>query len=306
MGFPFKCFLVAYKGYHQIQMSKEDKEKTSFYTDQGTYCYTKMLFRLKNAGAIYKRLVDLENGTHGANIRKGFGGFLWLTSRHNGHIQKVGGFGSLDTMGQNLEAYVDDMVIKRNTEQEMIMDINKPSSTFKRANPKKTTAVTDMQSLKTLKEIQSLSGKLAVLNRFLSRSVERALPFFETLKNITNENKDDYRWAEDAKRAFQEMKTLIIKLPKMTTPLPKEALFVYLAASKYMNAIKGQHGRMDLVYKWSIKMEGSGCWSCSDQPTGTEYTRPPNSTQDEGTSTEGKGRLKAGSLPVKWQVHGKQ
>ncbi|GJV64084.1 reverse transcriptase domain-containing protein [Tanacetum coccineum] len=54
-----------------------------------------------------------------------------------------------------------------------------------RANPKKTKAVADMQSPKTLKEMQSLSGKLAALNRFLSRSARRALPFFDTLKNIT-------------------------------------------------------------------------------------------------------------------------
>nr|GEY04417.1 reverse transcriptase domain-containing protein [Tanacetum cinerariifolium] len=58
MGLPFKCFLDAYKGYHQIQMSKEDEEKTTFYIDQGTYHYTKMPFRLKNAGATYQRLVD--------------------------------------------------------------------------------------------------------------------------------------------------------------------------------------------------------------------------------------------------------
>ncbi|GKC41075.1 hypothetical protein Tco_1053459 [Tanacetum coccineum] len=31
-GFPFKCFLDAYKVYHQIQMAKEDKEKTTFIT----------------------------------------------------------------------------------------------------------------------------------------------------------------------------------------------------------------------------------------------------------------------------------
>ncbi|GJX70641.1 hypothetical protein Tco_0307812 [Tanacetum coccineum] len=58
MGFPFKCFLDTYKGYHQIQMSKEDEDKTAFYTDQGTYCYNKMSFGLKNAGATYQRLVD--------------------------------------------------------------------------------------------------------------------------------------------------------------------------------------------------------------------------------------------------------
>ena len=50
-----------------------------------------------------------------------------------------------------------------------------------RANPKKTRAIANMQSPKSLKEMQSLSGKLAALNRFLSKSAERSLPFFETL-----------------------------------------------------------------------------------------------------------------------------
>ncbi|GJV32383.1 hypothetical protein Tco_1392783 [Tanacetum coccineum] len=58
VGFRYKCFLDAYKGYHQVQMAQDDEEKTAFYTDQGTYCYTKMPFGLKNARATYQRLVD--------------------------------------------------------------------------------------------------------------------------------------------------------------------------------------------------------------------------------------------------------
>ncbi|GKB02018.1 reverse transcriptase domain-containing protein [Tanacetum coccineum] len=111
------------------------------------------------------------------------------------------------------------------------INLRQPSEGI-RANPKKTKAVADMQSLNTLKEMQSLSGKLAALNRFLSRFAERALPFFKTLKNITKENKDDYRWTVDAERAFQEMKKLIIELPTLTTLGLKETLYVYLAASK--------------------------------------------------------------------------
>nr|GFA12522.1 reverse transcriptase domain-containing protein [Tanacetum cinerariifolium] len=34
-GYPFKCFLDAYKGYHQIQMAAADEEKTAFHTGQG-------------------------------------------------------------------------------------------------------------------------------------------------------------------------------------------------------------------------------------------------------------------------------
>ncbi|GJS99511.1 hypothetical protein Tco_0820681 [Tanacetum coccineum] len=57
-GYPFKCFLDPYKGYHQIEMAESDEEKMAFHTSQGVYCYTKMPFGLKNAGATYQGLVD--------------------------------------------------------------------------------------------------------------------------------------------------------------------------------------------------------------------------------------------------------
>ncbi|GKB06437.1 reverse transcriptase domain-containing protein [Tanacetum coccineum] len=57
-GYPLKCFLDAYKGYHQIKMAEEDEEKTAFITSQGIFYYIKMPFGLKNAEATYQRLVD--------------------------------------------------------------------------------------------------------------------------------------------------------------------------------------------------------------------------------------------------------
>ncbi|GJW52479.1 reverse transcriptase domain-containing protein, partial [Tanacetum coccineum] len=90
-GYPFKCFLDAYKGYHQIQMAESDEEKTAFHTNQGVYWYTKMPFGLKNAGATYQRLVD-----------KAFD----------------------NQVGRNIEVYVDDLVIKSHTEAEMLRDID--------------------------------------------------------------------------------------------------------------------------------------------------------------------------------------
>nr|GEY06105.1 reverse transcriptase domain-containing protein [Tanacetum cinerariifolium] len=59
-GYPFKCFLDAYKGYHRIQLAESDEEKMAFHTGQGVYCYTKMPFGLKNAGATYQRLIPLK------------------------------------------------------------------------------------------------------------------------------------------------------------------------------------------------------------------------------------------------------
>nr|GEX35730.1 reverse transcriptase domain-containing protein [Tanacetum cinerariifolium] len=78
----------AYKGYHQIQLAAADEEKIAFHTGEGVYCYTKMPFGLKNAGATYQRLMD-----------KAFE----------------------SKMGQNIEVYVDDLVVKSHTEAEMTL-----------------------------------------------------------------------------------------------------------------------------------------------------------------------------------------
>nr|GFA25403.1 reverse transcriptase domain-containing protein [Tanacetum cinerariifolium] len=209
-------------------MAEEDKEKTAFYTDQGTYCYTKMLFRMKNAGATYQRLGD---STFQSQI------------------------------GRNLKAYVDNMVIKSKDEKMLLADIaetfdnlkkinmklNPKKCSFRvkegnflgymvtsegfRANPKKTKDLADLQSPRTLKEMQSLSEKLASLNRFFAKSAERSLPFFNTLKNIIKENKREYRWMEEAEEAFQQIKKLILDHPSLTSPWPKETLYAYLTVS---------------------------------------------------------------------------
>ncbi|GKC01008.1 reverse transcriptase domain-containing protein [Tanacetum coccineum] len=171
--YPFKCFLDAYKGYHQIQMAEKDEENTAFHTPQGVYCYTKMPFGLKNAEATYQRLVD-----------KAFD----------------------KQVGRNLEVYVDDLVIKSHTKEELLRDIKEMFCTLRKINmklnPKKCTfgavegmflgyvvgpegikpcpdkvdAVLQLPSPRTIKEVQSLNGKLTGLNRFLSKSVEKSLP----------------------------------------------------------------------------------------------------------------------------------
>nr|GEW84605.1 hypothetical protein [Tanacetum cinerariifolium] len=125
-------------------------------------------------------------------------------------------------IGRNLEAYVDDMVIKSRNEKMLLADIAETFDILKKinmklnpkkcsfgveerkflgyvvtsegviANPKKTKAMADLQNPRTLKEMQSLNGKLASLSRFLAKSSKRSLPFLNTLKNITKENKHEY------------------------------------------------------------------------------------------------------------------
>ncbi|XP_071718305.1 uncharacterized mitochondrial protein AtMg00860-like [Rutidosis leptorrhynchoides] len=99
-----------------------------------------------------------------------------------------------------------------------------------RANPKKIDAIENMASPRNKKEVQSLTGKLAALTRFLSKFTERSLPFFGTLKNFLK--KTDFKWSEEAEVAFQEMKKLLKELPTMTALIARETLILYLAASK--------------------------------------------------------------------------
>nr|GEY00639.1 reverse transcriptase domain-containing protein [Tanacetum cinerariifolium] len=86
-----------------------------------------------------------------------------------------------DQIGQNLEAYIDDEVIKRIFEEDMVKDYKRPLTGI-RANRLKVKAVTDLEPPRTLKDIPSLNKMLAALSRFLSKGVEKSLPFSRHLK----------------------------------------------------------------------------------------------------------------------------
>ncbi|GKG20449.1 hypothetical protein Tco_0380250 [Tanacetum coccineum] len=70
--------------------------------------------------------------------------------------------------------------------------------------PDKTEVVLQLPSPWTIKEVQSLNGKLASLNRFISKSAEKSLPLFKTLKKCIK--KSDFHWTLEAEQAFKQLK----------------------------------------------------------------------------------------------------
>ena len=78
-GYALLSFLDCYSGYHQIALKEQDQSKTSFITPFGAYFYKTMSFGLKNVGATYQRAIQMCLG---------------------------------DQIGENVEAYVDDVVVK--------------------------------------------------------------------------------------------------------------------------------------------------------------------------------------------------
>ena len=67
-----------------------------------------------------------------------------------------------------------------------------------RANPEKTKAIISMVEPSTKKEVQKLTRRISALNRFISKSVERSLPFFKALRD-----KDKVEWGPEQSEAFQ-------------------------------------------------------------------------------------------------------
>ena len=179
VGHELLKFMDAFSDYKQINMDPDNQEKTSFVTGQGTYCYRVMPFGLKNAGATYQRLV-------------------------NRMFQRQ--------IGASMEVYIDDMLVKSTTAElhlahlaeafqilkEYNMKLNPAKCAFGvsakkflgfivnnrgiEANPDKIKAMLDMPSPSSITEVQRLTGRIAALSRFVSRSSNTCQPFFQIMK----------------------------------------------------------------------------------------------------------------------------
>lgn len=59
-------------------------------------------------------------------------------------------------------------------------------------NPGKVEAILNMPKLTCMGDVQRLTGLVIALNRFMSRSVKRCLPFLKKLSKVPN-----FEWSED-------------------------------------------------------------------------------------------------------------
>jgi hypothetical protein len=215
-------FLDAYSGFHQIQMSREDRKHTAFVTVDWLYCYVVMTYGLKNALPTFVRAMS-----------KTFG----------------------DLIRDKVEFYVDDIVVKTKRGSTLVEDLtlvfdklratrtklNPDKCVFGisagkllgflvsyrgiEVNPKKIIAIEAMRPPTRVKDVQKLTGSLAALSRFISRLAERALPFFKLLRKSGS-----FSWSKEAEQAFQELNHHLVSLPILVAPEPEEPLYLYIAA----------------------------------------------------------------------------
>ena len=92
-------------------------------------------------------------------------------------------------------------------------------------NSKKIRAIMELESPRTIKEVQSLNGKIAALNKFVSRATNRCLPFFCTLRR-------SFEWTDECQTTFDNLKTYISSSLLLSPSKPGEELYLYLAVSQ--------------------------------------------------------------------------
>lgn len=121
------------------------------------------------------------------------------------------------------------------------------------ANPEKVRAIIDMASPKIVKDVQKLTGRIAALNRFVSRATDKCLPFFKTLKQA-------FAWTDECEVAFQELKQYLSSPPLLSPSKEGENLYLYLAVSTsaISAALIREEGKKQLpVYYVSQAFQGA-------------------------------------------------
>ncbi|XP_018463421.1 uncharacterized protein LOC108834587 [Raphanus sativus] len=83
-----------------------------------------------------------------------------------------------------------------------------------------------MASPKNKREVQRLTGRVAALNRFISRSTDKCLPFYDVLRG----NKK-FEWSDECEDAFKQLKHYLATPPVLAKPVEGEPLFLYIAVS---------------------------------------------------------------------------
>jgi hypothetical protein len=152
-----------------------------FITPFEILCYTKMAFGLKNGEATYQKCVH--------TVLKG-------------------------QIGWNVEAYIDDIVVKSEKRGNLLDDLKETFDNLRKfkmminpkkcvfgvssgkllgymvssrgidANPKKVEAIKKLQPPQTRREIQKLASMMTTLSRFISKLGERGMPFYWLLRKV--------------------------------------------------------------------------------------------------------------------------
>ena len=84
-----------------------------------------------------------------------------------------------------------------------------------------------MEPPKNVKEVQSLTGRVVALNKFVLKATDKCLPFFRVLRKA-------FEWADGCQRAFEDLKAYLTSTHLLSLSKPSKELYLYLAVSPHV------------------------------------------------------------------------
>ncbi|XP_070679188.1 uncharacterized protein [Malus domestica] len=221
-------FMDGNAGYNQIKMAPEDIHKTAFRCPGhvGAYEYLVMPFGLKNTGATYQRAMN--------------------AIFH-------------DLIGQNMEVYIDDIVVKSKTEEQHLEDLRQTLARMRihklKMNPKKcafgvragnflgflvhqrgvevdknkSRAIMESPSPTNKVQLQRLLGKINFLRRFIANLAGKIQPLTPLLRL---KDKESFEWGPPHQQAFDSIKAYLTSPPVLVPPQRGKPLKLYISASE--------------------------------------------------------------------------
>ncbi|GKV44647.1 hypothetical protein SLEP1_g51809 [Rubroshorea leprosula] len=224
--------LDAYSGYHQVSMALEDEGQTSFYADDEIYCYVMMPFGLKNVGATYQKMLTIVFRAQ---------------------------------IGRNLEVYVDDIMVNSLKAKDHLVDLDETFNNLRKnrmrlnptkcifgvefgkflgfmvfrrgieVNPEKIKVIAEMEPPRSVKDVQRLTGTVAALHRFISKSTDKYLPFFKIMRSTAQKDESGkqkkFEWNLECQAAFAELKSYLSSPLLLTKAVNGEIFYLYLGIS---------------------------------------------------------------------------
>ncbi|KAM2050654.1 hypothetical protein ACFX16_032355 [Malus domestica] len=162
-----------------------------------------------------------------------------------------------EQIGKSMKVYVDDMLVKSKHADQHITNRSETFTILKRyrmrlnpnkctfgvgsgkflsfmisqrgieANPENIKTILDMKEPVTSKDIQSFTGKVAALTRFISKTTDRCAPFFKALKG----SKKYITWTDEYAEAFKNLKDYMSKAYLLSKPEVGDTFIIYLSIS---------------------------------------------------------------------------
>ncbi|XP_059637593.1 uncharacterized protein LOC132279586 [Cornus florida] len=192
-----------------------------------------------------------------------------------------------EQIGKTVEDYIDDMVVKSKKKADHVqhlrgvfdilrrygMKLNPTKCSFGvssgqflghmvnlkgiEASPAQANALTKNAEPKTIKEVQTLTGWITALSRFISELSDRCKPFFDTIRSHGRQV-----WGDEQRLVLTALKKYMQNLPVLSAPKSGEKLFLYLGVSSIATSgvliryVEGKQYPVFYVSKTMTEAEG--------------------------------------------------